>query len=267
MRLTLAPLVALLLALPGCFGGGKSQIEANERVETGRREFDSYFADVDAIRDEVEKLDADMYEVRERLVDELAVNPDISLGALLEKTKKRVEKAKGYGTSLTLALSPSPHIIAVAGESSDDRDDQLGTAIEQSAQRAFDTFKSRSVLLEQVADLDRKRGELADRIDNLPKRFEDKKSLMEEEIVGAGRVLRSVEKRLLKDTRTLSHFLVGLSVAVDSGAMEGRDAKCDEAIAYMEEHKKKKPAPRPRWRGGGGKPRPRPQPSGGGFEM
>ena len=49
MRLTLAPLVALLLALPGCFGGGTSQIEANERVETGRREFDSYFADVDAI--------------------------------------------------------------------------------------------------------------------------------------------------------------------------------------------------------------------------
>lgn len=262
---------ASIVATSACIGGGESLIVQDQRVETGRREFDSYFEEVDDLRDEVEKLDSDMFDIRARLIEELDVSPEISLGALLEKTRKRVDKAKGYGTALTLALSPRPRIIVVAGETGDERDDRFGVAVEQSAEKALDKFKAYTKLLEKVSELDRRRGELADKIDGLPREYREDEELFETEIVGAGDVLRGVENKLLRDTRTLSHFLVGLTTAVNSGGMESRKDKCDEAIAYMEEEKKKdktKAKWKQRWRGRPrGKPAPRPKPAGGDFEM
>jgi hypothetical protein len=263
---------ALCLAPTGCFGHSDSLLVQDQRVESGRREFDNYFKEVDSLRDEVKKLDSDMYGVRERLVEELSADPDIAIGALLSKTRKRVDKAKGYGTALTLTLTPAPRIIVVSGETSDERDDQFGTAIEQSAERALEKFDEYTRLLELAADLDAKRGELADRIDGLPKQYEDKKGLIETEIVGAGVVLADVEQRLLRDTRTLAHFLVGLTSAVNSGGLENSEKKCDEALAFMEEEKEKQ-AKKSKWKGrwkgrpAGGRPAPRPKPAGGDFEM
>ena len=182
--------LAMLTTAPvtmGCAGNSESLIVQDQRVDSGRREFDSYFEDVDDLRDQVEKLDSDMYAVRERLVEELDVSPDIALGTLLEKTRKRVEKAKGYGTALTLTLSPRPRIIVIAGEAGDERDDRFGTAVEQSAEKALDKFKAYTELLELASALDGKRNELAERIDKLPKQYEDKRGLLETEIVGAGK--------------------------------------------------------------------------------
>jgi len=267
----LGVLLGLASLTTGCFGHTESLIVQDQRVDTGRREFDSYFEEVDDLRDQVEGLDSDMYGVRERLIEELDVSPNIALGSLLEKTKKRVDKAKGYGTALTLTLSPRPRIIVIAGETADEADDRFGTAVEQSAEKALDKFKAYTQLLELTSSLDRRRNELADKIDKLPKQYQDKRELMETEIVGAGEVLRGVENKLLRDTRTLSHFLVGLTTAVNSGGLESREEKCDEAIAFMEEEKKKekkKAKWRGRWRGRPrGKPAPRPKPAGGDFEM
>lgn len=257
--------------LTGCVGHSESLIVQDQRVDSGRREFDSYFEEVDDLRDQVEGLDSDMFAIRERLVEELDVSPDIALGTLLEKTRKRVEKAKGYGTALTLTLSPQPRIIVVAGESGDERDDRFGTAVEQSAEKALDKFKAYTELLELASALDSRRNELAERIDKLPKQYQDKRGLLETEIVGAGEVLRDVESKLLRDTRTLSHFLVGLTTAVNSGGLESRSQSCDEAIAFMEEEKKKEKTKakwKGRWRGRPtGKPAPKPRPAGGDFEM
>ena len=239
LGLFLACLFSSVPLMTGCFGHTESLIVQDQRVDSGRREFDSYFEEVDDLRDQVEQLDSDMFAVRERLVEELDVSPDIALGTLLEKTRKRVEKAKGYGTALTLTLSPRPRIIVIAGEAGDERDDRFGTAVEQSAEKALDKFKAYTELLELASALDSRRNELAERIDKLPKQYQDKRDLLETEIVGAGEVLRDVESKLLRDTRTLSHFLVGLTTAVNSGGLETRSEKCDEAIAFMEEEKKK----------------------------
>jgi hypothetical protein len=264
---------ALLATTPACIGGTDSLIVQDQRVETGRREFDSYFSEVDDLRDEVEQLDSEMYDIRANLIEALGVSPEISLGALLEKTRKRVDKAKGYGTALTLTLSPRPRIIVVAGETGDERDDQFGVAVEQSAEKALDKFKAYTKLLEQVSALDKRRGELADKIDRLPAEYQGKKDLFETEIVGAGDVLQGAESKLLRDTRTLSHFLVGLTTAVNSGGLESRSEKCDEAIAFMEKEKEKEKTKakwKSRWRGrprGKPAPRPRPAPTGGDFEM
>ncbi len=271
LGLFLACLFSSVPLMTGCFGHTESLIVQDQRVDSGRREFDSYFEEVDDLRDQVEQLDSDMFAVRERLVEELDVSPDIALGTLLEKTRKRVEKAKGYGTALTLTLSPRPRIIVIAGEAGDERDDRFGTAVEQSAEKALDKFKAYTELLELASALDSRRNELAERIDKLPKQYQDKRDLLETEIVGAGEVLRDVESKLLRDTRTLSHFLVGLTTAVNSGGLETRSEKCDEAIAFMEEEKKKEKT-KAKWKGRyrgrpTGRPAPQPRPAGGDFEM
>ena len=192
LGLFLACLFSSVPLMTGCFGHTESLIVQDQRVDSGRREFDSYFEEVDDLRDQVEQLDSDMFAVRERLVEELDVSPDIALGTLLEKTRKRVEKAKGYGTALTLTLSPRPRIIVIAGEAGDERDDRFGTAVEQSAEKALDKFKAYTELLELASALDSRRNELAERIDKLPKQYQDKRDLLETEIVGAGEVLRDV---------------------------------------------------------------------------
>jgi hypothetical protein len=257
----------------GCLGARDSLIEKGERVDTGRRRFDAYFEEVAELRDEVEKLDSDLFPLRQPLVEELDLSVDVALGDLLEAAKKRANKVRDFGVSMTLRLRPVPTVDNEVGElESGEKQETFIAAIEESANRAMKTFEEYSALLDKAAALDRKRNDLAERIDKLPPDVD--KSLIEREIVGAGKVIRKSEKKLLKDSRTISHFLVGLVASVDTGATAAHDEKCAEAIAFHEENKKKKRKPRPRrrWRppAGGRRPAPKPKPkppAGGDFEM
>jgi hypothetical protein len=268
--------------LGGCFLTTKSsKLEDGERVDTGRKSFDDYFAQVADLRDKVKELDSDLFPIRRPLVEEMDLDVDVALGRLLDETRKRVGKFKDYGITLSLLLRPTPKVLEERGSlEADQKDETLIKAIEESAVLAMQTFREYSMLLDQADALDKQRGPLADTIDKLPP--DTDKGLVEREIVGAGRVLDKAEQKLLRDTRTLSHFLVGLVDAVDSGAMESHEQKCEDAIARKPapvEQPKTKPKPRP-WRppprptGAGTPPptptptppRPRPKP-GGDFEM
>ena len=254
----------------GIFGSTESLLEKGESVETGRKPFDTYFDRVGEYRDEVAKLDSDLFEVRERLVEELGVSVDIGLGELLQKTKEKVDKLKGFGMQLDLRLKPKPEVVVEHGNlEADAKDETMVMAIQQSAERAMDAFVKYSQLLELGAQLDRERAELAEGIDRLPPQYADKKDLIETEIVAAGRIIKNAERKLLRDTRTLSHFLLGLANSVESGALEAHTTKCAEAIAFYEENKKKPKKPPPKWspRPGGGQGKPPPRPAGGDFEM
>ncbi len=263
-----AAAAATMSMLPACLGARDSLIEKGEPVDTGRRRFDAYFEEVAKLRDEVEELDSDLFPLRQPLVEELSLDVDVALGDLLDATKKRVGVVKDFGLTMTLRLRPTPTVIDERGElEADDKQETLIKAIEESANRAMQSFDQYSELLDKASELQKRRGDLAERIEKLPPDVD--KSLVEREIVGAGVVLRKAEQKLLRDTRTISHFLIGLVQSVDTGATEAHAAKCAEAIAFKEENKKKKPKPRPRWRPRGGpRPRPRPKPAGGGdFEM
>jgi hypothetical protein len=246
-------LVAACL-LPGCLGKSESKIEKGETVETGRRNFDEYFAEVTELRQKVEGLDSDLFPLRKPLVESMELDVDVALGSLLEETRKRVTKYRDYGISLTLQLRPTPQVIEDRGDLEPDQDDEsLVKAIEESAQLAMQVFVEYTQLLNKASELDAQRSELAERIDKLPPNID--KELVGRELVGAGRVLKKTEEKLLRDTRTVSHFLIGLVDAVDTGAMTARQTKCDEAIAAVKSDPK--PAPKPP-RGRGGVPRPRP---------
>jgi hypothetical protein len=174
---------------------------------------------------------------------------------------------------MTLRLRPTPKVVDERGNlEAGEKQETLIKAIEESANRAMQSFEQYTALLDKASALEKKRGDLAERIDKLPPDVD--KSAIEREIVGAGVVIRDSEDKLLRSTRTISHFLVGLVAASDTGATDARETRCDEAIAFHEENKKKpKPRPRPRWRPprGGARPRPaapKPKPAGGGdFEM
>jgi len=282
-RLFLLGALMLTPSLGGCgLFSSTTKVESGERVNTGRGRFDSYFREVQDLHERVQDLkDDDLFALREPLVAQLDVEVDVGLGNLMLATQKRVSKVKGYGVRLSLHLAPAARLeIARGGVEINDKDEKLIKAIESSAKTAMTSFADYTKLLEEVSQLEVERAKLADRIDSLPKQFASKKGMIEDEIVGAGRVLRDSERTLLAKTQVISHFLLGLSTAVETGARTARIDECDEAIAAKKEQEKKKTPwwkkkgrPRPRWRPppGGARPRPKPQPpptgGGGDFEM
>jgi hypothetical protein len=281
MSLNRIVLLALVVLAAGCFSATSSKLEAGESVEVGRRPFDTYFEEVAAFRDEVKRLDADLFPMREPLVEQLDVSVDAAIGSLMDATSKRVSKGRDFGVMLSLRLTPTPKILVVKGDVDvDDRDQRLFDAIEKSAAIAMAAFRKHTELLEKIAALEERRAKLAEQLEALPPRMEDKRDVIQAEILGAGRILRQAESSLLRNTRTISHYLVALSNAVDTGATESLETKCDEAVAKAaEEPKKPPPAPRwqpaPKWTPPPGPrpapapapaPKPRPPP-GGDFEM
>ena len=245
-------------------------------MDSGRRSFDEYFEAVGELRDEVDALDSDLYELREPMIDALETDVEISLPALLDETRRRAGKFRDFGVTLNLRLTPNPKLVRAYSElEPDERQLSMLAAVEESAHRGMKTFRQYSGLLERAVALEAKRAELAEEIDRLPASF-TQKDLVEREIVGAGRVLRQIETKLSRDTRTISHFMLGLAAAVDTGAWDGHEEKCAEAIAAFDE-KKKKDKKGGKWgkgrgrrppRGGPRPPRPPPTPpAGGDFEM
>ena len=78
-------------------------------------------------------------------------------------------------------------------------------------------------------------------------------------------MLAKIEQKLLRDTRTIGHFMIGLAAVADTGARDGYDGKCDQAIAVVEKQEKKKAESKKRWAGRGrgrGRPRGRARPKG-----
>jgi uncharacterized coiled-coil DUF342 family protein len=261
----------LVLLLAACGGANQSLLEQGEPVDTGRRSFDEYFEAVAELRGDVEGLDSELFELREPMIEVLETDVEISLPALLDETRRRAGKFRDFGVTLNLRLTPEPKLVRAHGElEPDEKQLSLLAAVEESAHRGMTTFKKYSELLERAVGLEAKRSELAEQIDRLPASF-TKRDLVETEIVAAGRVLKTIEGTLSRDTRTIAHFMLGLAAAVDTGAWDGHEAKCAEAIDAFAEKKakgkgkgrgKRPPYRRPR------PPRPPPTPpAGGDFEM
>ena len=237
----------------GC-GAGSSQLVLGKRVSTGKRNYDSYFEDVIDISEKVEALDSDLFPLRQPLTEILNVDVDASLPALLYATKKRAAKLKNYGVTANLQLTANPTVLIERGTMrEDEKDEALFKAVQEAAVRAMATYLEYSTMLDQIVELDEKREPLAERVERLDPNHPQRKRI-EVELVGAGKVLANAEKKLLRDTRTVAHFLVGLTDAVDTGALEQQATKCNEALEN---------ASKPRWgRRSGGRTRPRPRPAG-----
>jgi hypothetical protein len=241
-----AALCACLTA--GC-ATGDSLMEKGERVETGRGRFDSYFGEVADLRNKVKGIDSDLFPIRQPLTEEFSLGVDTPLQKIMEETRKRVEKLRTFGVVLGLRISPQPVVLVEAGELGQEEGDEGALkAIQEAAVRALATYRQYQELSQLATKLDDQRNELAASIEKLPPDF-DKKSLIENEIVGAGRVLQEVQNKLLKDSRTCALFLVALAEAVDSGGIDAHEQACSEAKAHW-----KPPRRPPNKRGPGKRP-------------
>ncbi|HHH12016.1 MAG TPA: hypothetical protein ENK23_08105 [Sorangium sp.] len=278
-RTAVASLLVLWVATSGC-GASMSQLVAGKRVKTGKRNYDNYFSQVSDISEKVAALDSDLFPLRQPLTETLDVDEDTSLPDLLYATKKRAQRLKGYGVIATLQMSSPPTVLLSRGKVREDAEDEaLFVAVQESATRAMTTFTEYSAMLDEIVELDRQREPLAERAGRLGPNH-PLRARIDTELVGAGKVLAKAEKKLLRDTRTIAYFLMGLAQAVDTGALEQHEAKCKEAIDNAPKKRRGKPSWRGRGRGRGrprprpgGRPRPRPKPKpapaggGGDFDM
>jgi hypothetical protein len=258
--------LALLLVTAGC-PPPTSKLEHGESVNSGHGKFDDYFDKVADFRDRVEKIDSDLFKVREPLVESMELDPDSSLIQVTLSTGRRASKFRDYGVMLNLRLTPEPKIRIEKGPDVelDGKYQAVIDSVEQSASRAMQSFREYQKLLDEANELESQRPKLADRVDKIDEKDESRQ-VVEVELVAAGRVLKNAAEKLEGDSRALSHFLVGLAAAVDTGAEASFEEKCESAIA-------RRPVPRRRFgkarggarkpaarRGGGRRPAPRPKP-------
>jgi len=253
--------MALFLSMTGCVSSGRARVEYADSVDTGKRRYDAYFDAVIELRDEVSELNSDLFPVREPLVETLELDVDVALATLVDRVRAQVAKQRDYGVLLNLRLMPRPKLIVDRGTfEATESDERLVRSIEESANRALSTYKKYRKLLSLVQRLGKRRGILANRMDDLEAGY-PKRDLLEHELVASGRVLRSAEKKLFGDTRTLSFFMIALADATDTGAAAKLDEKCEAAIS------KRRPKRRSRRRGRRKPAKRRPPPSGDDFSM
>jgi hypothetical protein len=67
------------------------------------------------------------------------------------------------------------------------------------------------------------------------------RGLIEDEIVGAGRVIERSQQKLLRDSRTLALYLISLADAADTGAAAARKQECEDALSNAPKPKPKGP--------------------------
>ena len=239
--------------LGGC-GGTVSLIEKGQRIQTGKGRLDGYFGEVLDLREKVNGLDSDLFPLRQPLTEAYGLNVDTPLATLMVETRKRLESYKSFGVAASLRLTPNPIVLVVQGELSQDEADEVTLkAIQEAAVRSLATYREYAQFLEVAMHYDEQRTSLLEQVAKSGSEASDHAKL-ENEILGAGRVLAGIEGKLLKDMRTCSLMLVALSEAVDTGGGSTRDANCEEALAHW------KPAKPPRNGGkrtGGSGPAPR----------
>ena len=247
----------------GCFGSG-SLLVKGKPVESGRGRFDRYFGRVLELREQVAKMDDDFTEVREPLTDALDMAAKTTPRRIFKRLRKEAKKLKGYGVLVNLRLRPLPIVVVDVGTmDKGERAESLLVAVQESAVRGMQVIKQNEELIQATDALDKRRDQLAERIDNTP--ADTDRSLLEREVVGAGKVLAKVRRRLRRLNGVIARYVVGLTMSFDTGGAKSKDTKCDEALAGRRPNRRRWGRGRRRGKGG---PRPKPAPkAGGGFDM
>jgi hypothetical protein len=242
-----------LVAASACLPS-RSLLEKGEKVETGKGRYDAYFGQVAELRDKVKALDSDLFPIRQPLTEEFHLDVDAPLPRIVEETKKRAEKMKSFGVLLGLRLTPTPVVVVIQGElKGEDGDDGALKAVQEAAVRSLATYREYQELVRLADKLDEERAQLAEGLDKIE--AEEEKALVENEILGAGRVLTEIRNKLVKDERTCALFLVALADAIETGATEQHEESCTDAMAHYKPPKKPgkgpargAPAAATRWR-------------------
>ncbi|UQA62350.1 hypothetical protein [Polyangium aurulentum] len=237
-----ALVVATSLALASGCAPSLSQIERGQTPATKEAAYDDFFKAVIDLRTEVDRAEADRKAARVELAKALGLAEDADAMRALEAAGERAKKLQGAGTALHLELTPEARLLATrkGRPGAEGEAEALVKAVEQSVKSSLDLTRRMRGIEVRARDLEKVRTELASKPPA-------QKSDIGRELDGAKNVLVDVSEKAASQGGLASSFVVGLALALETGA-------ADSAIAKLVPGKAR-PAG-----GGGGRPAAAPAP-------
>lgn len=225
--------MALALTLAACGGPPPSARMAHgEAVTTGDDTYDTFFREVTEVKAEADKAAAELGDAARPLQEAIGAQ---SKNVPADVVRAEAKKLQMSGTLLHLDLTPEAKLVTSAKP--DAGSEKLLDAAEQTVKGSLAVARRASELLVRIADLDRRRADLAS---TLATAFPDqeKRAQIARELDAAASLLTAAREAGEKQGGAASKLALDLAMALETGAGSA-------AVAA-----KKPPAKPP---GGGGK--------------
>jgi hypothetical protein len=216
--LVAAALVASAVAGAGC-APSLTQIEQGKVVTTNDPPLDDFFKAVVALRDDLLAAERERKTAHEEFSKAIGVAPDMDASGALDATAVKAKKLDGEGTSLHLELTPEPKLCVLAGKRKGSEDPEaIAKAVEPAVKASLGLARRMGELEARARELDKKRVDLA-------ASPAAKKGDAASELEGAKNVLAEIRERATMEGGLASSFVVGLSLALETGAADAALAR------------------------------------------
>jgi hypothetical protein len=215
-----ALVVATSLALASGCAPSLSQIERGQIPATKEAAYDDFFKAVIALQSEADRAEADRKGARGEFAKALGLAEDADATRALEAANERAKKLRGAGTALHLELTPEARLLATrrGKPSAEGEAEALVKAVEQSVKSSLDLMRRMGGVEVRARDLEKQRAELATKPPA-------QKSEIGRELDGAKNVLVTVSEKAASQGGLASSFVVGLALALETGAADSALAK------------------------------------------
>lgn len=203
---------AIALCASACGGESQSRIEQGQPVVTGNADFDSFFKEVDALRQASSKAVSEADSLSSPLSKSLGVPGSANSDDALLPLSERAKKWRDSGFKPSLSLTPAPTVEKQGKPSSDASDDTVLEAVEASAKDALS-------LAERMRDLERRAAAMRAKAKELKARvrvtFGSKADDIETELSAATVVLERASELSAAQGGRASYFVVGMMSALE----------------------------------------------------
>lgn len=228
-RIVEAVAAALFLWSAGCGGETQTRVEQGQPVATGNADFDSFFKEVEALRQASSKAVSEADMLASPLAKSLGIAGSARAFEALVPLSERARKWRASGFRPRLSLLPKPEVERRA--KAEPSDDEVLNAVEASAQDALS-------LVDRMRELERRASDMRVKARELKARaqvtFGSKADEIESELGAATAVLeRAAELSAVQGGRA-SYFVVGMMSALEREAGAASPAPSKAALASQE---------------------------------
>jgi hypothetical protein len=212
--------LALAMTLASGCAPSLSQIEQGKTPATKEAAYDDFFKAVIELRGEVDRAEADRKAARGELTKALGLAPDADATRALEAASEQAKKLQGTGTALHLEIAPQARLFATRrGKPGAEGDaEALVKAVEQSVKSSIELARRMGDIEARARELDKQRADLASKP-------AAQKGDIGRELDGAKNVLATVSEKAASQGGLASSFVIGLALALETGAADAALAK------------------------------------------
>lgn len=209
---------ALALGSAGC-ARSPSRVELGQTVTTGNGEYDAFFTQVLAARDEAMKAGKDAVEARASLVRALDLDRGAPADKAVQVAGESARKLREKGVLMHLELTPEVRLVSVRPPRPIDASTEaLLKSVEETAKSSYALVRRLGELTKRTTELQKKRSELRDKA---PAVFGERKDDVVRELNAAELVISDATEQSVDHGGQTSRFLIALTGAVETGAGAG----------------------------------------------